>query len=224
MWDSVANKGAQNIIKYFNRKLSFDQKDCNEYGMIFRPLFYANNFNRTDQKLDYTYDFCFIGTVHSDRATILKSIQDYCEKNGLTYYYYLYVPGKFMYHARRLLSKSFREFDPKYIHTDSITHDKVSEIENQSRCIIDINHPKQTGLTMRTIEMVGLKRKILTTNEHVLNYDFYRPEDEIVIDRNHVRINKEMLRKDYVELSTDVYNKYSIESWVEDIFDLNGGK
>ena len=72
--------------------------------------------------------------------------------------------------------------------------------------------------------MVGLKRKILTTNEHVLNYDFYRPEDEIVIDRNHVRINKEMLRKDYVELSTDVYNKYSIESWVEDIFDLNGGK
>ena len=69
--------------------------------------------------------------------------------------------------------------------------------------------------------MVGLKRKLMTTNTNIKQYDFYRPEDQIVIDRHNVKIDVEKLKQTYVDIPDDVYQKYSLRSWVREIFELN---
>ena len=165
--------------------------------------------------------FVFIGTVHSDRAKILGEVKDYCDREGFTYYFYLFVPGKLLLFLRKIFNKSFRKWDDKYISIEPIPKEKVAEIQENSRCIIDINHPNQTGLTMRTIEMVGMNKKLMTTNLNIKNYDFYRPENQILLDRKNIKINKSELRADYVKIPDYVYEKYSIDSWVKEIFSLN---
>ena len=117
MWDSVANKNVKNILQYFDYKYSFDQQDCRKYGMIFRPLFYAKEFERDTSNCNYKYDLSFIGTVHSDRAKILRQIKTYCDKNNISYYFYLYIPGKLLLFLRLFFNKDLRSWERKYIHT-----------------------------------------------------------------------------------------------------------
>ena len=52
----------------------------------------------------------------------------------------------------------------------------MDEIVTNSKCVLDSAQANQNGLTIRVIEMLGAKKKIITTNEDVVNYDFYRPK------------------------------------------------
>ncbi|MDD6148816.1 MAG: capsular biosynthesis protein CpsH [Lachnospiraceae bacterium] len=222
MWDSLENKNAKNVYQLFDRTLSFDQNDCRKYHMTFRPLFYIKTMQA--QRVDsYKYDFSFIGTIHSDRAEILYKLKQYCDAHGLTYYYYLYIPGNLLYTMRKATDGYVRKLE-KYIHLEPTDKKTIAEISENTRCVIDINHPKQTGLTMRTIEMLGLHQKILTTNQNVKGYDFYEPGNQLVISRDEIKIDKDLLAKPYTEVPEEVYEKYSIHSFVMDIFDENTKK
>lgn len=218
MYDSLRNKNARYVYKLFDRCLSFDFVDCKNFGFVFRPLFFMNSFEPKKKVLEYKYDFCFIGTIHSDRAKILYQLKEQFDANSFSYFYYLYIPGKLMYILRWILDKYVRKF--KKIYTVSIDKSEVSEISERSRYIIDINHPSQIGLTMRTIEMLGLKRKLLTTNENIKDYDFYRPENQIVISRKNICIPINDVTDKYKTIDDKIYNSYSLSSWILQVFDL----
>ncbi len=219
MWDSIENKNAKKVIDLFDRKLSFDPNDCEKYGMVLRPLFFTRENELSDIRQEFLYDVSFIGTVHSDRAKLLLDLKNYCDSNDIKYYFYLFIPGRLLYCLRMLFDPSLRKWDKKYIHITPIKKEIVESIHSSTRCGIDINHPKQTGLTMRTIEMLGLKRKLLTTNNNVRNYDFYRPQNQIVIDRKDVKISREMLVEEFQPVSEEILRRYSINYWVDEVFD-----
>jgi hypothetical protein len=218
MWDSLKNKHVKNILNCFDDKFSFDQHDAQKYGMKFRPLFYTSEFKESKNEVNYKYDISFVGTVHSDRAKILYLLKKYCDKNDLSYFFYLYIPGKLLYTMRMILDLYLRKWDKNFIHIEPISKSKISTISSLSRCVIDINHPKQTGLTMRTIEMIGLKKKLITTNVNIKKYDFYRPENQFVIDRKKMKFDLQKIYEKYQELPPEVYYKYSIEAWIRDVF------
>ena len=220
MYDSLKNKNAKYIYKFFDKCLSFDSDDCKNYGFFFRPLFFANSFEPSNTEIEYEHDFCFIGTIHSDRARILYQLRKQFDTNGYSYFYYLYIPGKLMYVLRWIFDRYVRKFDKKYIYTTPIEKDRVAEVSEHSRCIIDINHPKQTGLTMRTIEMLGLKKKLLTTNEHIKDYDFYNPSNQIVVSRKNIIVPADNVTDRYAAVDDEIYNSYSLNAWVLQVFDI----
>ncbi len=221
MWDSIENKNAKKVYQYFDKCLSFDSDDCKKYGFKFRPLFFTKSFEKkmSENIATYQYDFAFIGSVHSDRAKILNQLKKYFEKNNLRFFYYLYVPGKLMLTVRSLLDKNFRELRKDYVHIEPLDKNKVSSILSNSNYVIDINHPKQIGLTMRTIEMLGLHKKLLTTNSHIQDYDFYNQSNQIVISRNKISIDKTKLINGYNCESDDIYDKYRLSTWIKEIFE-----
>lgn len=222
MWDSTKNKKIKKTFNQFDSLYSFDPDDCRKYKLNFRPLFFIPELEKTTEleRQDYKYDLSFIGTVHSDRAKIILEISKYCNANNISYFWYLYIPGRLMYLMRMLVDSSLRKIDQKYIHLVPMKKSQFAEISEKTRCVIDINHPKQTGLTMRTIEMVGGKRKILTTNKQIKTYDFYVPSNQIVISREEIKFNKEDLKKNYIDISSELYEKYSLKGWIKDIFEI----
>ena len=221
MWDSIENKNAKKVYQFFDKCLSFDTYDCKKYGFKFRPLFFIKAFEKGNSSGSCLckYDFSFIGSVHSDRAKILNQLRKCFEINNLKFFYYLYVPGNLMLTMRSLLSKDFRELKKSgYVHTSSISKKDISEITETSNYIIDINHPNQTGLTMRTLEMLGSQKKLLTTNNNVKEYDFFNPSNQIVVDRTSISIDTAKLINGYSPVAETVYNKYKISTWLEEIF------
>lgn len=221
LYDSVKNiKGITKKFIYFDSIYSFDRDDCKKYSNIkFRPLFYADEFRKKGlEEESCSYDISFCGTIHSDRYSIIKKIQKLCYSRKLTCYFYNYLQSTFMYYFYKATKKDFRDSKKKNFQFEKLTSKNIAQIVENSRAILDIQHPKQTGLTIRTIEMIGMKKKIITTNKKIVEYDFYNPHNICVIDRKNIVIPISFLQEPYQLLQQKIYDNYSLEMWVKRIF------
>ncbi len=75
----------------------------------------------------------------------------------------------------------------------SLSQEETLDIISQSKVVVDIEHPGQVGLTMRTLEMLGCQKKLITTNKSVREYDFYNEDNILVVERNNIKLNKSFL-------------------------------
>ena len=224
MWDSLNNyPDTREKFKYFDVINTFDRKDSIDEKIGFRPLFYAKQYEqKVDKDKNHKYDFCFIGTIHSDRFEMLQKVKTEAKKNNQSVFFYPYLQKKYVFYAYKILKPGFRNANINDFKFEKISGDKIAEVVSESKAVIDVQHPKQTGLTMRTIEMIGMNKKLITTNEDIKNYDFYNPTNICVVDRKNPVIEKEFFEVPYKELPEDIYRKYNLTQWVIDALDLEG--
>lgn len=224
LWDSVANKvNTLEKLEYFDEVFSFDKQDCEEIGLTFRPLFFDIEYEQiAKDKTELIYDLFFVGTVHSDRYRILTEVREQFEKNHHKVFYYLFLPSKLMYYQRKWFTSDVKGSKISEFSFVGLPSDQLTSKLKQSRAVVDIQHPKQTGLTMRTIEMLGANKKMITTNEEIKKYDFYHPNNICVVDRNHVVVPTEFMTTPYVRVDEKVKERYSIQYFVKDILGITG--
>lgn len=214
MWDDVARVENFDCIKnYFNKIFSFDDIDCKKFGFNFLPLFYSEKYSKIDNNpKQLEYDLASNFTLHSDRIDFLKKIKSEKNKN----LYFRFVTNLFVFFIiivkNRLIK--FRK-DNIYVTIKSFSQQQNIKFMKKSKAIIDIQHPSQNGLTIRTIECMGLGKKIVTTNMNISKYDFYDKNNCIIVDRLNPKIDWNLLDTDYKPLSNDIYIKYSINTWVD---------
>lgn len=222
LYDSVKNiPGILNKLPYFDIKYSFDRLDCFAFPELkLRPLFFADEFRKdTAKEKNYKYDISFCGTIHSDRYKIIKQIEQICLLKNYRVYWFGYLQSKFMYYFYKATKSEFKNTILKTFQYNKLNSKDIADIVDNSKIVLDVQHPKQTGLTMRTIEMIGMKKKILTTNKEIKEYDFYKPENICVIDRNNIEIREDFLELPYKELDKDIYEKYSLSNWVLEVLE-----
>lgn len=219
-WDSIANNhNAKNMLGCFDKVLTFDKNDSKNLGMEFLPLFYIPQYSEIAKKKDpEEYDLMFAGTTHSDRYQFVTGIVNQVTNAGGRCFTWFYFPSKILFYKMKWDNPKFRKANINDFSFKPMSREKLLDYYAKSRIQIDIQHPKQTGLTMRTIETLGAKKKLITTNPDVVNYDFYMPENVLVVDRNNPMIPKEFIESEWIDIPEEVYKKYSVGSWLEKIF------
>lgn len=222
LWDSLNNNNVSNILHLFDRTYSFDSHDSEKNrSLIFRPLFFIPDYGEIANKKNYSIDILFIGTVHSDRYRFIKSLETYFLALKYKLLFFFFFQSRLLYFRKRFFDKSFNTTKMSDFHFTPLTKDETINLVAQSRIILDIQHPKQNGLTMRTVEAVGAKRKLITTNKLIANYDFYDKNNIYVVDRNEKEIDISFINSPYNDIPDEVYSKYKIESWIDELFLLN---
>jgi len=220
LYDALKNvKGVAHKINEFDRAFSFDSGDVKNNGkLIFRPLFFLDCY-RKDIRDDnqYKYAISFIGTIHSDRYSIIKNVKKIYEDKNLDSFFFCYLQSNFIYRFYKFTKKEFRNTQKTDFEFAKIESSLIAKVIDESRAVLDIQHPKQTGLTMRTIEMLGMNKKLITTNKEIVEYDFYNPNNILVVDRSAVCIHDSFLHQPYQNVDKATYERYSIESWIGDI-------
>jgi len=216
MWDSIKNKKKfSQYIEVSDKFFTFDPSDVKINNKIdFLPLFYIEDYKNLDNTTTDEYDISFIGTIHSNRYQIVKLIQT----EGLKVFYFFYSPSKILFTLQRFLNKDFRSVNPNDISFESLNKRQILEKISTSKAVIDIEHPDQKGLTMRTMEMIGAKKKLITTNSNIKEYDFYNTVNICIIDRENPKIPKSFFESKYEELPQNIYYKYSLSNWIKQIF------
>lgn len=219
-WDSFENnRHATSILEYFDRKYTFDPKDAKEYGISFRPLFFLDAYSEIKNKIgDIKNDLLFVGTAHSDRYKVVKKVEKECANYNLTVFSYFFMQGRLVYLFKRLFDKTFKSFDYKDLSFKSLTNREIVDMYAESKVILDINHPKQVGLTLRTFEALGAERKLITTNKDIINYPFYNAVNVCVIDRNNIDIPKSFFNEEYQKIDKNIYHNHSLDGWIDDMF------
>jgi len=223
MWDSLRNnKGIEKLWKYYDKVYTFDRIDYldNKEKIQFLPLYYYEDILPKSQSQEIKYDVAFIGTGHEDRVKIVNSVAEQCRKEGLRVFFYIFLPHKMVFLYNKILNSSnYKGVSGKQINYKMLPFKTAYEIYGSSKCIMDIESSTQCGLTMRTIEMIGMNKKIITTNQNIKKYDFYNPDNIAIIDRNNIVIPKDFFSKAYCPIHESIYEKYSLQSWILDVID-----
>ena len=218
-WDSIQNNLNSLVIKkFFDKVISFDSLDCHTYGWKFLPLFYVNDKNYIKKSIKY--DLTFIGSLHSERAFVLKKIKELAKRKKYKIYYFLFSTS-FLSCCWQIIMKSEKYWE--YISLDEInfkplSREEIKEIYQCSKIIIDYSSPNQNGLSMRTIECLSLNVKLLTNNHAIKYYDFYDPQNILVYDLDNLSVPDNFIKSPYKPIPKEIVENYSLDNWIKTIF------
>lgn len=175
---------------------SYSPKDCEKLGLEYMPTVY--------QMMPYKEQTCdtdviFMGLV-KDRGAIIDEI--YCALTNAGNKVLFHVVGE-QGELKVPVTKERMEY------TDYIAH------IGHCRAILDIANEGQDGLTQRVLESLFYRKKLITNNEDIVNYDFYNPANICVVSKGNVNIPEGFLDSPYVDIPEDMLAHYRMSSWVE---------
>lgn len=219
-WDSQENfPYIKQIHHFFDKCYSFDKRDIKETANLkFLPLFYSRNYEGIGKRKNenFKYDFCFVGTAHPKKYKFISMMSEQLKAVYPKQFIYFFFPSPIVFFYRKMINKELRKARYNEFHYIPLKGKEMNDIYESSRCVLDSAQAGQLGLTIRVIEALGAKKKLITTNEDVLNYDFYRPEN-IYVYKGKVDLNDIFFKSEYKEIEKTVYEKYSLRSWLSEI-------
>lgn len=220
VWDSIeVYPRITETFDCFDRIYTFDSSDLKvDNRLNFLPLFYVDDLY--DGKEDnINYDFSFIGFGHSERYDFINSIKEFADLNNYKYFFRLFLPSRLHFYRGKYIRKNLANAHIDDFYYKQTSQLEVKKITNQSRIVVDLELDNQSGLTMRTIETHGMRKKLITTNENIINYDFYDENNILIVDRKNPVISCAFVESKYKVLSEDIYDKYSLSCWIKTIFE-----
>lgn len=219
LWDDIARVANfwQNR-EFYDKIYSFDPLDCAKEGFEFLPLFYSDDYcqEQHEKKIDL---YCAMNN-HSDRVRIMNEVawQNRSEK----VLHLMVNIGRYQYIREKI--RGNKPQNGVIYNTKEISRYQNIRYMCLSRAMLDIQYEGQTGLTVRTMETIGSRMKIITTNEDIINYDFYYPENIQIINRKKPVVNWSFFDIAYKELPDEIYEKYSLKNWINVITGTKTGE
>lgn len=217
-WDGEKNISfIKDFHKFFDKVFTFDRIDCEKNNNYkFLPLFYIKDYENigNDENNNFEYDISYIGTAHPQKYYFVNKMSNELKNNMPKQFIYHYMPSKLKYFYHKVFSKEFRKANLQDFEFEKIPVEKMTEVFEKSKCILDAPQKGQNGLTIRTIECLGAKKKIITTNKDIINYDFYCPEN-VYIYEDKFDFNNPFFMSDFKEIDKKIYNKYSLKIWLK---------
>lgn len=222
MWDSFGNrKDVVANLRYFDHAFTFDRDDATNHQIHFRPLFFSKGFEiAADTPVQW--DVSFIGTAHTDRYAVASKVARQLG-SGVRAHWYLFLQAKWVYWLYKVINPGFRPARQSDFRFDPLTKADVQKVFFGSAAVLDIEHPRQTGLTMRTLETLGARKKLITTNVSVESYDFFLASNICVIDRDNPLIPEEFLQTPYIDVDPSIYHRYRLEGWLDELLEKELG-
>ena len=214
----AAIKGVHEIIDCFDSAASFDPVDAAQFGWKHRPLFSSVGAPSQPPSAGNEFDWCFIGTLHSDRHRVIHRLRQRGGP-GAKPFVFGYCPSQAMLWARHLADWTLWRAPPGTLSTVAISSAAVQGIVARSRVVLDIEHPHQRGLTMRTIETLLAGHKLVTTNQHIADCDLYHASRVHIISRQTPRIPVSFLHQTFEPLPARLRVRYSCTGWAQELLE-----
>lgn len=221
-WDSQTNfPYIKKVQKFFDKCYSFDRRDIKETPSLkFLPLFYSRIYEEIGMKnsKDYKYDFCFVGTAHPKKYKFINMMNEQLKKVYPSQFIYFFFPSPIVYFYRKVMNKELRNAKYSEFYYVPLKGKEMNDFYEASRCVLDAAQEGQLGLTIRVLESLGAKKKLITTNPDIVNYDFYKPENIYIYD-GEIDLNNLFFKEEYKEVDKEIYEKYSLRNWLKEIIE-----
>lgn len=222
-WDALANTGAGNcveILEFFDYLYSFDSSDIADRPEFrYLPLFYTSYYELTENSRgDPEYDLAFIGTLHSARYVLAKRLLDAVPRP----YGFFYMQARWYFAVVKYLTREHRRVPWCDVSFASMSKESIADVFKRSHAVLDIQRPGQTGLTMRTFEVLATGAVLVTTNPAIRNEPFYDPSRIVVVPDNLDNLAPGQVRDALDSLvrpgsAPRGFERYSISAWVREL-------
>ena len=160
-----------------------------------------------------------VGSHHADRFKVYSFLRDVWKER---FFCHLFLKSPIQFYALKIFSNQLRYARIGDFKFYSLSTTAINEVTNPNDVILDIHHPKQSGLTLRAVDGLGKRMKIATTNHSILNYKACIQENIFLLDRNNPEISLQFMNKDRLNEGFDeCIEKLGFENWFDVILGLS---
>lgn len=159
--------GIMSVKKIFDYVYSFDQNDCEEYGLNYYPLVYSNTFSLVSNEI--TNDVYFLGLAKNRMAEIIETYE-LLKSKGLKCDFHI-VGAK----------DDEKLYADEIDYCDGIPYNMNLEYISKSRAILEIMQRGGYGFTLRTCEAIMFDKMLITNNVMMENSPFYNANNIVLI-------------------------------------------
>lgn len=219
-WDSVANSpNFVGILPYIDHLFSF-QPDTAEVDSRFqlKHLFYTPDFVPLGHGRPRLFEGSFIGTLHSGRFGFVKRTLDLFSPR----FEYFFVQAQWYYALRRLFDARVRGVSRSEVRFDKLSRSEVAEVFRNSLAVVDMQHENQSGLTMRTFEVLASGAYLITTNSFVRETSLFGTGRVFVVDEtvDSAALVAELRARPVPTGAPEGFDQFSLRSWVSGFVEL----
>lgn len=187
--DSVIKKLSPDIELW-----SYDPEDCKKYNLRFNTQFYFKDLSTLSDS-PIKQDFLFVG-AEKGRGMYINQCAQLIEDAGLS--------------KEFIVSDNTRKDRiKKWIPYD----DLICKIQ-QSKCIVDIVPDAQKGLTLRPMEAIFLKKKLITNFRNIKTEKFYNPSNIFVIGEDNPEELESFINSPMKEIDSSLIEYYEFNNWI----------
>ncbi len=173
---------------------SFDREDAERFGIGYRHLPYSGKIAIRQEALQY--DTLFLG-VEKGRESEIKDAASLLEKCGLN--------AKIM-----VVNSSNPQFQiPAYIH-----YPEYLEYVAKSKSILELNIPGQTSCTLRFLESLFLKKKLITNNQKIEADPYYDADNIFILGKDDLQKLPDFIAQPYQDKKQDLTG-LTFEKWLQ---------
>lgn len=171
---------------------SFDEKDCEKFHMKKNVQYYYEQDDVENGGVEY--DVYFVGHDKGRRRTIEKIVKQLETQN---------LHGRF---------DLIRETEP------IIPYLEVQERIKKTRAILEVNQEGQVGCTLRALEALFFRKKLITTNLSIEKEEFYNPKNIFIIGKDDLKGLHEFVYAPYDMKSDRFKDEHTIDAWFMNFF------
>ncbi len=216
LYDSVDRCPVEHLFNgIFDGIFSFDDNDISKYS--FKK---TNNYIYFDEKpLDLKkpeFDVFYLAS-YDKRLDLLNQISRKLNEINKTYLFI--VVGKKTW--KKSLLNFFNNSNKSIIYRrNRIKQEDIGLYYSKVAVILDLVRDNQIGLSFRVFEAMAFQKKLITSNKSIKNYDFYNPNNILIVDKSDLVFDNSFFETSYEPLPDEIYKKYTLNSWVENVFEL----
>lgn len=217
LYDSMSRNPAQHILHFFDTVFSFDDEDVKKYRFNKITNYNYLEYCPTEQQ-NPQLDLFYITSYDKGRLQRLNILIN--KINPLTIRFETIIAGKKSWKNQmtQIVDKTniaILKFSRK-----NIPQQLLPKLYKNTKVILDLQRNNQMGLSFRIFEAMALEKKFITDNHTIKNYDFYNPQNILVLNEDFSNIEKSFFESEYQKLPQEIYDKYTLDNWVNTVFKL----
>lgn len=192
----------EKLVSLFCETWTFDSNDAKEFGWRLNNQFYLPiNVPMRQANLKKK---AFCACLDKGRYLAIKNIRKLLIENNVDCDFTLVKDDSSIYDAQ----------DLNWVKDEGISYKEILQHVFESDILIDFVKPGQSGLTVRTMEALFYKKKIITNNLNLAKCPFYNKNNILIGNNLNEDVLKEFLYSDYVEINKEYLVPYTYNTWI----------
>lgn len=205
-WNTVSRTiSPRKVDQSYVELWSFDREDCKKYNMRYNTqFFFKSNLSNVQIVTHPKTDVSFIGTDKSQsRINIVHKLEKLFKA--------IHIKSNFY-----IVKSDIGDNKSKIKYRKPLSYNELLNLVENSKCILDITNKDQVGLSLRPLEAVFLKRKLITDSTTIKKYKIYDPKNVFILGEDNIDDLTNFIKRPYiVDDQIKKENHYEFNHWIE---------
>ncbi|MHB8073126.1 hypothetical protein [Desulfosporosinus fructosivorans] len=206
-WNTIEEIGKNipiNKVPASIEKWSYSKHDCEKYSLKYNTTFYSPHYKI--KSYNPQRDIFFVGK-DKNRVEYLLTLKNRFEELGLSTYFRIVPTHKY-------------DLKISHVYSKGIPYKTVLEEISKSRAVLDCSVSKTSGPSIRPLEAIYHKRKLITDDLKITNCDYYNSGNIFIIGKDDFKELPNFINSSYIDIDPKTVEKYSLKAWIGRFFSI----